>query len=192
MSPGGADSAGVPFGGRSLPPGPFAGDDGRPDPELVAALEAFPDGPVPGPVAPAVRAAAEVAVVRALARARVFVAVAAMPGAATDMALLTAALPGGRRALPVFTGPDALTRFRPDARPVPVAGPRAALSAVTEGCDLLDVDPHGPVRYVVRRPALWSLGQGLPWTPSYADPVVAQEISRLCARRRPARLMRAR
>ncbi len=121
------------------------------------------------------------AVVQALAAARVFVAVVAVPGAAADLALLTATLPGGRRALPAFTSPEALARFRADARPVPVAAPRAALSAVAEGCDLLDLDPAGPVAYLVRRPAVWALGQGRPWVPSYADPVVAQEVSRLGA-----------
>ena len=74
--------------------------------------------------------------------------------------------------------PGRLAAGRP---PVPVPGPRAALSAVAEGCDLLDLDPAGPVRYVVRRPAVWALGRGLPWTPSYADPVVAQEVSAICA-----------
>ena len=64
---------------------------------------------------------------------------------------------------------------------MPVPGQRAALSAVAEGCDLLDLDPAGPVPYLVRRPAVWSLGRGLTWVPSYADPVVAEEISALAA-----------
>jgi hypothetical protein len=182
MSPAGADSAGTPFGGRSLPPGPFAGDDGGPDPVLVAALQGL--SAATGRArsgGTAEYAALEVALVRALAQARVFVAVAARPGAATEMALLTATMPGGRRALPVFTSPEPLARFRADARPVPVPGPRAALSAVSEGCDLLDLDPAGPVGYRVRRPAVWALGQALPWVPSYADPVVAEEVSRVCA-----------
>jgi hypothetical protein len=52
---------------------------------------------------------------------------------------------------------------------------------VAEGCDLLDLDPAGPVAYVVRRPAVWCVGRGLTWIPSYADPLVAQEISALSA-----------
>ncbi|MDP9221183.1 MAG: hypothetical protein M3P23_11715, partial [Actinomycetota bacterium] len=35
--------------------------------------------------------------------------------------------------------------------------------------------------YLVRRPAVWALGRGLTWTPSYADPELAQEISAFCA-----------
>jgi hypothetical protein len=184
MSPAAADPAGTPFGGRSLPPGPFAGDDGRPDPALVSALQDLAAATSTGrarPDGPSAYAAREVAVVRALGQARVFVAVVAGPGAATEMALLTATMPGGRRALPVFTGPETLARFRPDARPVPVPGPRAALSAVSDGCDLLHVDPAGPAGYVVRRPAVWALGQSRPWLPSYVDPVVAEEISGLSA-----------
>ena len=85
----------------------------------------------------------------------------------------------GDARLPVFTSPDALQRWRPDARPVPVPAQRAALSAVAEGCDLLDLDPAGPVPYLVRRPAVWCLGRDLTWLPSYADPAVAEEISQL-------------
>ena len=65
---GGADSAGVPWHGRSLAPQPFAGDDGEPDPALVAALA----GRTPG-------GATAADVVAALARARVLVPVVAAP-----------------------------------------------------------------------------------------------------------------
>jgi hypothetical protein len=171
MSPAGSDSAGTPFTGRTLPPGGFAGDDGRPDPSLLAALGRWRDAP-----------GTEPDVVAALAAARLFVAVVALPGEQTQMALVTVTGTDGRKALPVFSSPEALGRWRGDARPVPVPGPRAALSAVAEGCDLLDLDPAGPVSYLVRRPAVWCLGRGVTWTPSYADPVVAQEISSLCMR----------
>jgi SseB protein N-terminal domain len=121
----------------------------------------------------------EADVVAALAAARVFVPVVAVADEDAHVAVLTVTGVDGRRALPVFTSPEALTRWRPDARPVPVPGRRAALSAVAEGCDLLDLDPAGPVPYVVRRPAVWCVGRGLTWIPSYADPLVAQEISAL-------------
>lgn len=165
-----ADSGGVPWGGRTLPASPFAGDDGRPDPGLALALAGLATDP-----------GAERAVVAALATARVFVAVVAVPQEQTEMAVITVTGPDGRRALPVFSSVDALTQSRPDARPVPVPGPRAALSAVAEGCDLLDLDPAGPVHCLVRRPAVWALGQGQPWLPSYADPELAEEISSVCA-----------
>jgi hypothetical protein len=103
------------------------------------------------------------------------------PDSGSDLALITLGSPHGRRALPVFTSTQALSAWRVDARPVPVAGPRAAQAAVSEGCDLLEIDPAGPVRRVVGRPAVLALAQGRPWTPSYANPLVVQEISRLAA-----------
>ena len=95
--------------------------------------------------------------------------------------MITTTQPDGRRALPLFTSVAAVTAWRPEGRPVPVPGRRAALSAVAEGCDLLDLDPAGPVRYLVRRPAVWALGQGLGWTPSYVDRVLAREVAAICA-----------
>ena len=170
------DSAGVPFHGRTLPAAAFEGDIGDPDPDLARALAQWAADPADLTV--------EAAVVAALAAARLFVAVVAVADEGAHegaMALITVTGRDGRRALPVFTSPDALARWQPDARPVPVPGPRAALSAVAEGCDLLDVDPAGPVPYLVRRPAVWCLGRGLPWIPSYADSLVAEEISALSA-----------
>jgi len=165
------DSGGAPWQGRELPAGPFAGDDGEADPALCDALEQL-----------AVGVGTEARVVAALAQARLFVPVVAIaePGADTQMALLTVTGADGRRALPVFSSVASLGRWRPDARPVPVPGPRAALSAVADGCHLLDLDPAGPVPYLVRRPAVWALGRGVTWTPSYADPELAREIAALC------------
>lgn len=167
------DSAGVPFQGRTLPPAAFAGDVGDPDPGLARALARWAANPADPTL--------DQDVVVAVAAARLFVAVVARADAGAQMALMTVTGRDGRRGLPVFSSPQALARWQPDARPVPVPGPRAALSAVAEGCDLLDLDPAGPVPYLVRRPAVWCLGRGLEWIPSYADPVVAQEVSALCA-----------
>ena len=127
------------------------------------------------------RAGLDVAVVAALAGARVFAPIVALVGEAAEMALVTVTGGDGRRALPVFSSPDALARWRADARPVPVQARRAALSAVAEGCELLLVDPAGPASYLVRRPALWALGQGVAWTPSYVDPQVAAAVGTACA-----------
>jgi hypothetical protein len=149
---------------------PFAGDDGTADPALAEALAAH-----------AVDPQTETDVVAALALARVFVAVVAVGEEHAEMALVTLTSPEGRRGLPVFTTPEALAGWQPEARPVPATGSRVALSAVSEGCDLLVLDPAGPGSYVVRRPAVWALGQGRPWSPSYANPVVVQEISSICS-----------
>jgi hypothetical protein len=76
----------------------------------------------------------------------------------------------------VFTSLATLAAWRPDARPVPVDGPRAALSAVAEGAAVLVVDVAGPHRFQVSGGALDALAQGLAWVPPHADPVVREAI----------------
>jgi hypothetical protein len=173
-----ADSAGVPWGGRTLPRGDFAGDDGTADPALRRALDDR-----------ALDAADDAAVVRALAAARVLVPVVAVrvdeagtvhgtSDKQADMALVTLTGPDGRRALPVFTSVETLARWDATARPVAVESRRAVASAVAEGCDLVVVDPAGPVTFVVSRPALWAIGRGREWRPAHEDPDVLAELRR--------------
>src|SRR5206468_2357218 len=106
-----ADSAGVPWGGRSLPGGDFADDDGTADAALRQALDECSAG-----------RAGETAVVRALADARVLVPVVAVrveeggtvhgtSDRQADMALVTLTGPDGRRALPVFTSVQSLAAW---------------------------------------------------------------------------------
>ncbi|MEA5454531.1 SseB family protein [Sinomonas sp. JGH33] len=195
-----SDSAGRPWAGRDLagegnPLHQFDADDGAADPGVEAALAALASG------GPRERAAAgsEEAVVAALATARVFVPVVASlaEGALgehgfeedkeADMALVTLSAPDGRKALPVFTSVERLEAWHAAARPVAVATPRAALSAVSEGAELVVVDPGADVTFVLRRPAVWALAQQKPWTPSYRDEslvdVVAEALEGLDAAR---------
>ena len=69
----------------------------------------------------------------------------------------------------MFTSAAALEAWHGEARPVAVYAARAALSAVSEGAQLLVVDPGSDFTFVVRRPALWALAQQRDWTPSYLD-----------------------
>lgn len=176
-----SDSAGTPWAGRTLPAGDFAGDDGSADLSLVDALQQAADG-----------SADDQAVVSALAQARIFVAVVAMLGEgaetrhgtadnAADMALMTLVGPDGRRALPVFSSVASLAAWDAAARPVPVQTRRAAVSAVTEGCDLMVLDAAGPRTFVVSRPALWALGADRDWLPAHQDHEVLAEIGRAVA-----------
>jgi len=178
--PGGrADSAGVPWHGRTLSPQPFTDDPGDADPALAAALA----GHAEGRVEPA-------GVVAALAPARVLVPVVAVLGGdhpvgaglradtGADMALVTMTGADGVRGLPVFTSTAALVGWDPVARPVPVESVRAALSAVAEGCDRLLLDLAGPHPFVVVRPAVWALAQGRAWLPSPNDPDVVAAVER--------------
>ncbi len=123
---------------------------------------------------------AERDVVAALVGTRVFAPVVAAPGEteetahgtadkSADMALALLTRPDGSRALPLFTGLDALTAWDPRARPVPVPVATAALAGAQEECDVLVLDPAGPVAFVVRRAAFWSLARSAPWVPSPLD-----------------------
>ena len=96
-----------------------------------------------------------------------------------DMALVTLKAPDGRTALPVFSSAAALTAWHPDARPVAVYAPRAALSAVADGAELLVIDPGAHFTFVVRRPAMWALAQQLQWLPAYSDPNVADLVAQI-------------
>jgi hypothetical protein len=185
----GADSAGSAWAGRSLPAGGDHQDAGEPDVALARALEAQDADRGDD---------TDTAVVAALGAARVLVPVVAVPGAAdpgaadpgaadpgagrTDMAPVTLTGADGLRALPVFTGLDSLRRWDPAARPVPVSGRRAAVSAVAQGCAALVVDPAGPVTFVVSRPAVWALGQGRRWVPPHLDPLVVEELRTIADR----------
>ncbi|MDT0345647.1 SseB family protein [Streptomyces litchfieldiae] len=161
-------------------PGPaFADDDGTADPALRGALADWARDP-----------AAEQALVAALAGARLLVPVVAVLGEAetgadglrreksSDMAVLTLALPDGRRALPVFTATDTLARWRPDARPVAVTTEQALAAAVQEGAGSLLLDVAGPVTYELAGAALRAVAGG--GSPA-AAPAVTRAVRALLA-----------
>jgi hypothetical protein len=133
-------------GGRSIPDPGFAGDDGSADADLVAAVAAHAADPARLPEVLAV-----------LHRARVLAPVVALLGETgttagglvhdktADIAVPVLVDPEGARALPVFTDLSALARWDASARPVPVAGPRAAQVALAEGAQALVLDLAGPL-----------------------------------------------
>src|SRR5690606_26555904 len=70
-------------------------------------------------------------------------------------------------------------------RPVPVQGRQAAGSAVTDGWELLVVDPAGPVTVQVPRTAVWALARGEEGRPAVltgpdgalvVDPEIARDL----------------
>lgn len=167
--------------GRELPPSsPFAGDDGTADPAVAAALAALDAGT--GTVA---------VVVDALAGTRVLVPVLAelevedvvvhaghehTVDKEASAGIVALRAPDGRTALPVFTSVATMAAWRPDARPVPSDVARAALSAVTEGWEVLVVDPGGPTTVLVPRPAVWALAQQERWRPAVTADGVDPEV----------------
>jgi hypothetical protein len=168
-----ADSAGVPWEGRSLHANPHAADDGSADPALLAALRAFRAGE-----------AGQRQVIDAYRSARLLIPLLAEKGdhgigphglavdKTQELSIVTVAAPDGRRVLPVFTSVESMGRWDASARPVPVDGVRTALAAAADDTDIIVIDPGSPTEFVVRRPAVWAIGQGQPWEPSFASPEV--------------------
>ncbi len=170
---------------KNIPDPGFADDTGSADPALAAALTAW-DADRTDP-------AAEQRVLECLAAARLLVPVVAVLGESwtdesglrhektSDMAVPTLTAPGGRRALPAFTGTDALARWREDARPVAVPLQQALQALAHEGADTLVLDLAGPVTYQLTGPALRALAEGRTRTDPAADPAVAAALRTVLA-----------
>jgi hypothetical protein len=167
----------------------FRGDRGAADPLLTAALAAYQVGQ-----------GSEQAALTALAAVRLLVPVIAVlgHGAATDgaptdgaptdgaptaprgdkdseMVLPTLIGRDGRPAVLAFTSLDALTRWRPDARPMPAQADRVWCAAVADGCAVV-IDVAGPVPLAVEGARLAALAAGQPVPPPYDDPDVRAEV----------------
>jgi len=147
---------------RTIPDPGFAGDDGTAPETLTVALAAYDADPD----------ALHAATLHVLQDARLLVPVVAMLGEvehdeaglahdkSSDMATVLMRGRDGRTALLAFTGSDALRRWDPEARPVPVPARRAAEAAVQDDAEALVVDVAGPVRFVVETDDLHELAQG--------------------------------
>ena len=163
-----ADSAGVPWEGRSFEPNPHSGDDGSADTTLLAALEAFHAG-----------TGDAVAIVDAYREARLLIPLVAEAGdvgiapsghtvdKTQELSIVTVAAPDGRRVQPVFSSVQAMQAWDPTARPIPVEAVRAALAASAEDTDLIVLDPTSETEFVIRRPAVWAIAQEHRWEPSF-------------------------
>lgn len=162
-------------------PSSFAADDGSADPAVGAALAAYALDPTAW--APAVAA---------LAASRVLVpVVAAETGersvggaeAGTEMALALLQGTDGRAAVPGFTSAQALARWDPTARPVPVALADAALAAVEAGGGggVLVVDVAGPVSFVLEEPVLTAVAARRFRGPLYDDAAVVAAVRDVAA-----------
>jgi hypothetical protein len=167
----------------------FSGDDGAADPAVLAALTAYAAGQ-----------GSEHAALNALASSRLLVPVVAVlseeasgdaeaaedsesDGAAdgpasglrreksTEMALPTLIGRDGRAAVLAFTSLDALTRWRPDARPVAVPAARAWQAGAEEASAVV-IDVAGPVPVTVEGARLAALAAGRPAPLPHQDPDV--------------------
>lgn len=90
----------------------------------------------------------------------------------SHMATVTITNELGHKALVCFTGVDSVALWRPDARPIPVAGVEAAQAALQEDCDALLIDIAGPDQYALAGTGLWALAAGAPWVHPLQEPEV--------------------
>ncbi len=159
-----ADSAGIPWEGRAFEPNNFAGDDGSADANLIASIEALRSGN--GSVEQ---------VVDAFRAARLLVPLLANLGESevgahgqvldksADLSIVTVETPDQQDGLPVFSSVDSMKAWNETARPVPVDAVKAALAAAQEGNTRIILDPGSASEFVIRRPAIAAVAQGLDW-----------------------------
>jgi len=152
----------------------FSSDDGAADPDAAAALAAFAAG-----------AGSEHAALTALARTRLLVPVLAAPGRTaaekeTEMSIPTLVGHDGRPAVPAFTCLDALSRWQPGARPVPVEASRVWQSAAADAIAVV-LDIAGPVPVAIDGARLAALAGGQPVPLPHADPDVLAAVTRAIA-----------
>jgi hypothetical protein len=160
----------VPWEGRHFEHNTSSDDDGSAPEKLIEAIRRFHAGDL-----------GEADVVDAVRESRLLVPLVAHLGEAgtnnqgvlvdksQELSIVTVEGPDGRTVQPAFTSVEALAKWNAQARPIPVAAPRVALAAASEGTDLVVLDPLSPTEFVLRRPALWAIAQTLPWLPSYLD-----------------------
>jgi hypothetical protein len=167
----------------------FPGDDGAADPAVLAALTAYAAG-----------RGSEYAALNALASSRLLVPVVALPTEeadedieaddsadvpgtglrrekTTEMAMPTLIGRDGRSAVLAFTSLDALTRWRPDARPVAMPAARAWQAGAEEASAVV-IDVAGPVPVTVEGARLAALAAGRPAPLPHQDPDVLAALHR--------------
>lgn len=173
-----ADSAGQPWAGRHFEPNPAAGDDGSAPPALTEVISQFRNG------------TADVSdVVRIVRGSRLLIPLLAVLGEtgvtsdghlvdkSQELSIVTVKGPDGRTVLPVFSSVSAMSAWNPVARPVPASGARVALAAVSDGTELVVLDPTSESEFAIRRPALWAIAQEREWIPGYHDPDVTKAFA---------------
>jgi hypothetical protein len=172
-----ADSAGVPFAGRSFHENPGAGDDGSAPPRLLEALQRF-----------RAHESESADVVAALHGQRLLIPLVAVRGdegvgahgqlvdKTQELSIVTVAGPDGRPVLPAFTSVAALGVWDAAARPIPIDAARVALAAASEGTALIVLDPGSPTEFALRAPAFEAVVTGAPWVPSFLDDAVRDAV----------------
>jgi len=191
MSPA-ADSAGQPFEGRSFQANPFASDTGEADAGAVEAIDRFHGVLGNPPSDTPVRALADAwrGVVDSLRSARLLSPLIAQAGEfgrndrrqlvdkTQELSVVHVQGPDGRGVAPVFLDVASMKAWKPEARPIPVEAPQAALAAIADGLGLMVLNPGSTATVTLRRGALEALATGASYTPAWVDTEVATWIAR--------------
>ncbi len=155
-----ADSAGIPWEGRSFHDNPHAADSGETPAEVAQRLAAWRGG-----------TGAFTDLVAAIATSRLLIPLVAHAGDDFDadhpvmedkiqeLSVVTVSGPSGEKVIPAFTSVAAMTAWNADARPIPIEAQRVALAAASEQTDRIVLNP-GTDSIVIRRPAVWAIAKG--------------------------------
>jgi hypothetical protein len=159
-----ADSAGVPWAGRSFESNDFADDNGKAPEHLMVAISEFRNG----------RATA-VDVIDAFRTSRLLIPLLANLGEggegahglqtdkSADLSIVTVEGPDGYEVLPVFSSVAAMSAWHAEARPVPSDATRVALAAASEKTTRVVLDAGSPSEFAIRRPAIEAIAKQEPW-----------------------------
>lgn len=176
------DSSGVPWAGRSFDDNPFSGDNGEADPRLIETISRFHSGEVTGDK-----------VLKILGEVRLLIPLIAHLEEAgegphgqkvdksADLSIVTVSTPDNQKGLPVFSSVSAMSKWNPEARPVPNRGDKVCLAAASEGNTRLVLDPTSDTEFVVRRPGIAAIAQGLDWITPAVNAEVVEIINQLLA-----------
>lgn len=157
----------------------FRDDYGDVSPAVAAAMAAYASG-----------TGTEHAALAALADSRLLVPIVAMPGGgaepekSSEMAAPSLVGADGRPALVAFTCADAVQRWRPSARPVPVPA-AAVFQAAAQESSAVVVDVAGPVPLAVDGVRLAALAGGRPVPRMHEDPDVWRLVAAAAGRVAP-------
>lgn len=171
-----ADSAGVPWAGRSFENNPFAEDDGSASPELLSAIKEFHSTGNPNEV------------FTQITKSRLLIPLLAELGEAgagahgqtvdksADLSIVTVATPDNKTAIPVFSSVETMKHWNAKARPVPSDAVRVALAAASEGTTRIVLDAGSDSEFAIRRSAIAAIAQQKSWSAPHLDKEVFDEF----------------
>ena len=152
-------------------------DRGQADPRVTEAIDAYDRGRL-----------TEHSMLAVLRESRVLVPIVAVAADGetekqTDMAVPKLVGRDGREAMMAYTSVDAMSRWDPAARPVPMPVRQACQAALSENCVLV-LDIGGPVQIILDGTRLAAIAGGEPIPLAYEDPDIrkaAESVAPLVA-----------